>query len=98
MGDDTKTEILQVFTEKIDEIKAQFDAERVRRRQSMTFFFAGFAVMVLTFAFSAGMIVQKINSLESNYYRVADKVETLYLVAVANGDINLDVITRGEND
>lgn len=98
MGEDTKMEIIQLVTDKLDEMRRVFEDERVRRRKMMTGFLIGFGILILTFVFSAGMIVQKVNSLEQNYYIVADKVETLYLVAVAKGDINLDIVIRGESN
>lgn len=96
MSEGTKSEILQLFTDKLDEIRAEFESERVRRRKMLNGFIVGFGIMILTFVFSAGVIVQKVNSLEKNYYKVAEKVETLYLVAVQKGDIKLDIRTRGE--
>lgn len=98
MGDETKIEIIQLVTDKLDEIRKEFEAEGKLRRKLMTRFLIGFSVLAFTFIFSAGVIVQKVNSLEINSYKVADKVEILYLVAVAKGDINLDIITRGESN
>lgn len=93
MGTETETKLIKLFTDKIDEIRKEFENERKRMRKTMTGFLIGFGVIILTFVFSSGMIVQKVNSLESNYYKVAEKVDVLYMVAVRNGDIEFS--TRG---
>ena len=93
MGTDTENKLLELFTNKITEIQKQFESERKQMRKTMTGFLIGFGVAILTFVFSAGVIVQKVNSLEKNYYQVAEKVEVLYMVAVRNGDIEFS--TRG---
>jgi len=90
---ENESQILKLFTDKIEEIREQFDQERRIMRRTMNSFLIGFGVIILTFVFSAGIIVQKVNSLESNYYKVAEKVDILYMVAVRNGDIEFS--TRG---
>jgi len=87
MGTDTETKLIELFTGKIDEIRKEFESERLRMRKTMNGFLIGFGVVILTFVFSSGVIVQKVNSLENNYYKVAEKVDVLYMVAVRNGDI-----------
>ena len=93
MSENVETKLIELFDQKIEALRTQFEAENVRRKKLMNSFLIGFGVIVLTFVFSAGIVVQKVNSLEQNYYKVADKVETLYMVAVRNGDIKFS--TRG---
>lgn len=88
MGENVETKLIELFTTKIEEMRTQFDQERIRMRKAMNGFLIGFGVAILIFVFSAGAIVQKVNSLEQNYYKVAEKVEMLYLVAVQKGDID----------
>ena len=90
MGEGLKSEILQLFTEKLDEIRTEFEEEGKQRRKMMNRFFIGSALFVLTFAFSAGAVVQKVASLEKNFYEVKYKVEKLYIIAVKNGDIEIE--------
>lgn len=87
MSEDTETKLIKLFNEKIDDIRMAFEKEGIRRRKTMNGFLIGFGVLVITFVFSAGIVVQKVNSLERNYYKVEEKVNTLYMVAVKNGDI-----------
>jgi len=98
MSENTETKLIELFTEKIEEIRMQFETERIRRRKQMNGFLIGFGVLTLTFVFSSGMIVQKVNSLEQNYYKVAEKVETLYMVAVQKGDIDIAGNPRGHKN
>ena len=93
MSENVETKLIELFDQKIEALRIQFEAENARRKKLMNSFLIGFGVIVLTFVFSAGIVVQKVNSLEQNYYKVADKVETLYMVAVRNGDIKFS--TRG---
>lgn len=93
MSENTETKIIELFNSKIDELRIQFENENMKRKRMINGFLIGFGGLFLTFVFSAGVIVQKVNSLEKNYYKVADKVETLYMVAVKNGDIKFS--TRG---
>lgn len=93
MGTETETKLIELFTSKIVEIQSQFENERKQMRKTMNGFLIGFSIAILTFVFSSGIIVQKVNSLEKNYYQVADKVDVLYMVAVRNGDIEFS--TRG---
>ena len=88
MSESTEAKIIELFNTKINEIHAAFEEEARKRRKLMNWLLGIFGVAVLAFVFSAGMIVQKVNSLEKNYYQVADKVETLYMVAVQKGDID----------
>lgn len=93
MGADTEAKLIELFTKKMDSMQDQFDNERKTMRKTMNTFLAIFGVAILAFVFSSGIIVNKVNSLESNYYKVADKVDILYMVAVRNGDIEFS--TRG---
>ena len=96
MSENVETKLIELFDQKIEALKTQFEMENTRRKRMMNGFLIGFGGLFLTFVFSAGVIVQKVNSLEDNYYKVADKVEMLYMVAVKNGDIKFS--TRGVDD
>lgn len=93
MSSENETKLIELFARKIDEIRKEFDDERKRMRKVMNGFLIGFGALLVTFIFSSGVIVQKVNSLEKNYYEVAEKVDILYMVAVRNGDIEFS--TRG---
>lgn len=93
MGGETESKLLELFTNKMSEIQTQFESERKSMRKTMNAFLISFGVAILIFVFSSGIIVQKVNSLEKNYYQVGEKVEILYMVAVRNGDIEFS--TRG---
>lgn len=97
MSENTETKIIELFNSKIDELRIQFEAENMKRKRMINGFLIGFGGLFLTFVFSAGVIVQKVNSLEKNYYKVADKVETLYMVAVKNGDIKFSTRSVDQN-
>lgn len=97
MSENVETKLIELFDQKIEALRTQFEAENVRRKKLMNSFLIGFGVIVLTFVFSAGIVVQKVNSLEQNYYKVADKVETLYMVAVRNGDIKFSTRSVDQN-
>jgi hypothetical protein len=76
------------FQEERDAMKSEFDEERKQRRRTMNNFLLGFGALILMYAFSAGIIVQKVNSFGKSHNEVSNKVETLYMVAVQKGDID----------
>lgn len=88
MSESTESRIIELFNEKMAKIDEKFDAEAKKRRTLMNVLLSIFGGTALIFIFSAGIIVQKVNSLEQNYYKVSEKVETLYMVAVQQGNID----------
>src|SRR6056297_3225144 len=95
MSESTEAEIIKLFESKMNEINNKFDAEAKKRRTLMNVLLSIFGGAALIFIFSAGIIVQKVNALEQNYYKVSEKVETLYMVAVQQGNIDAVGNPRG---
>ena len=77
-----------------------FEAERKKQKDFVNKIIFGFLIFVIGISFNSGIVINKLNSLEKNQYEADRKVELLYMVALKNGDITLDmmgaeIITRG---
>lgn len=102
MSEENKTEIVQLFTEKLDIITQTFEEERNKQKDLINKMILGFLTFVIGISFYSGIVIHKLNSLEANHYEVSTKVEILYMVALKKGDITLDmmgqeILTRSGN-